>query len=123
MGRLSNPYEGIKILISQGSTTDIQARSSSRNVVKVVLNSVSSTQSEEEGRLSNLVQRRMATAIIDHLVEGYVRGLADKDAGAGRPFPNCTAFILAAHRRATARSPSCGSTWLESRSLVERADR
>ena len=76
MGRLSNPHEGIKTLISQGSTTDIQARSSSRNVVNVVLNSVSSTQSEEEGRLSNPVQRRIASAIIDHLVDDYVSGLS-----------------------------------------------
>ena len=76
MGRLSNPHEGIKTLISQVSTTDIETRSSSKNVVKVVLNSVSSTQSEEEGRLSNPVQRRLATAILDHLVEDYVGGLS-----------------------------------------------
>ena len=76
MGRLSNPHEDIKTLISQGSTMDIQARSASRNVVKVVLNSVSSTQSEEKGRLSNPVQRRITGAIIDHLVDDYVSGLS-----------------------------------------------
>ena len=41
-----------------------------------MLNSMSSTQSEEEGRLSNPVQRRLADAIIDHLVEDYGGGLS-----------------------------------------------
>ena len=76
MGRLSNPHEGVEALISQGSITDVQAQSSPRNVVKATLKPVASTNSEEKGRLSNPVQRRLADAIINHLVEDYVDGLS-----------------------------------------------
>ena len=76
MGRLSNPYEGMKTLISQGSTTEVQAPDSSRDVVQVALNPVTGTHSEEKGRLSNPVQRRLADEIIDQLVEDYVSGLS-----------------------------------------------
>ena len=54
----------------------MQAQNSSRNVAKVALNPVTSTHSEEEGRLSNPVQRRLTDAKIDHLVEDYVGGLS-----------------------------------------------
>lgn len=76
MGRLSNPHEGVKALISQGTPRGVQARDSSRNVVKVALNPVTSTHSKEKGRLSNPIQRRLADAQIDHLVEDYVGGLS-----------------------------------------------
>ena len=76
MGRLSNPYEGVKTLISQGSTTEVKAPDSARNVVQVALNPVTGTHSEEEGPLSNPVQRRLADETIDQLVESYVGGLS-----------------------------------------------
>lgn len=75
MGRLSNPSEATKTLISQGLITSGNRRICSRKIAKRApcVDPVAST--EEKGRLSNPVQRRLPNSTIDHLVEEYVGGL------------------------------------------------
>lgn len=75
MGRLSNPSEATKTLISQGLITLGKRRIASRKVAKQALCVEPVASTEEEGWLSNPVQRRLPNSTIDHLVEEYVGGL------------------------------------------------
>lgn len=76
MGRLSNPHEDIKTLISQGSTTDIRARSSSRNVGECSAELSVEHSIRRQGTAFKPFQRWLATATIDYFVQDYVGELS-----------------------------------------------
>ncbi len=76
MGRLSNPSEATKALIFQ-ATNIVDKRKI--DVLRATTRSIDhelDSSNEEEGRLSNPVQRRLANAKIHDLVEDYVRGMS-----------------------------------------------
>lgn len=75
MGRLSNPSEAVKRLVLQGPGLDDPSRNASYEVPKRSFRNNSVVPIEEEGRLSNPVQKRLPTSIVDELVDDYVRGL------------------------------------------------
>ena len=76
MGRLSNPPETTKTLILQGSAEFAKRTITSCKVTTRPIDDEFVVPTEEAGRLSNPVQRRLAEANIDHLVEDYVGGLS-----------------------------------------------
>ena len=76
MGRLSNPPEATKILILQGSTTFNKHNVALCGATKQPIDDELVVPTEEEGRLSNPVQRRLTDANIGQLVEDYVGGLS-----------------------------------------------
>ncbi len=74
MGRLSNPSEAVKSLILQGSEVTEPSQNGSREVPKQDLRDKSVVSNEEEGRLSNPVQKRLPASIVDDLVNDYIGG-------------------------------------------------
>ncbi len=76
MGRLSNPSEAAKALILQGSTSyDKRGFAKDRDTERLV-DRAQDLANEEEGRLSNPVQRRLADAEVDDLVADYGEGMS-----------------------------------------------
>jgi len=75
-GRLSNPPPAVQTLAGQGSAGPRPPRQvvdDTRNRASV---SAAGAVSEEEGRLSNPVQRRASEATVDELVVAYLEGLS-----------------------------------------------
>ena len=76
MGRLSNPSEATKALVFQVSTAFGKRNVALFGATKQPIDHEFVVSTEEEGRLSNPVQRRLTDANIKHLVEDYVGGLS-----------------------------------------------
>jgi AraC-like DNA-binding protein len=74
MGRLSNPPRVVKTLAEQGSQASEPPRKSTGSTPNRASNDAEGRVPEEKGRLSNLVQRRLAEATVDDLVRDYLAG-------------------------------------------------
>ena len=79
MGRLSNPRKGVEALVSQGSVGSAQPRHAPREATKPSPSDVKRPSSEEKGRLSNPVQRRLSAVEIGALTELYQGGLSIRE--------------------------------------------
>jgi len=76
MGRLSNPPETLKSLVLQGSMAKGSSRRPSAKRQKWASQLPQRGSKQEEGRLSNPVQRRLDEAAIDEIVSLYLQGLS-----------------------------------------------
>ena len=74
MGRLSNPSDATKTLVLHRSTKICKPLSQTRETVTGPPDQVCVDLSEDEGRLSNPVKRRLTEGEIVQLVEDYVSG-------------------------------------------------
>ena len=76
MGRLSNPSKAAKTLILQGSTSYRKGWDTEEGATDRLVDGAVDFSNEEEGRLSNPVQRRLSKAEIDDLIRYYGSGMS-----------------------------------------------
>ena len=104
-GRLSNPETGVETLAAQGSAGGQPSRRGVRDARIRAPEDASDAVREEEGRLSNPVQRRLSELAVDALVSAYLAG-SSIDALAASLGVNRTTIFSHLDRRAIERRKS-----------------
>lgn len=104
-GRLSNPRAAVKALAVQGSHHVRHPRTAADDTRDRAPGRSSGEVPEQEGRLSNPVQRRLSATAVDDLVSDYVAG-SSIDALAAELGVNRTTIISHLDRRGVPRRKS-----------------